>query len=247
MRQSNTNGRRARGRPNRKPHGHHRGQNFDSSGPEGRIRGNASQVYEKYLALARDASSGGDRVAAEAYYQHAEHYFRILNDSTDPETEQSAGQRQGGHGGRDYNGQGRGDGRQRFREPEPQAGTAPINAQSTPEQAGPAQPEPAAAIPGTEPQPVIEDPVVGAPPAATAELPPGEAEKPRRGRPRKTRDGAAGDGGAGGDGAMPRQPRRRSAKDKPAAQDEGAAADRPAKDAGAGEEQPDSKSDGLPS
>jgi hypothetical protein len=56
-----------------------RNQVFDSNGPEGRIRGNAHQVLEKYLSLARDASSQGDRVAAENYYQHAEHYFRMIN------------------------------------------------------------------------------------------------------------------------------------------------------------------------
>ena len=56
-----------------------RNQVFDSNGPDGRIRGNAHQVMERYLALARDASSQGDRVAAENYYQHAEHYFRLLN------------------------------------------------------------------------------------------------------------------------------------------------------------------------
>lgn len=56
-----------------------RTQVFDSNGPEGRIRGNAHQVMEKYLALARDASSQGDRVSAENFYQHAEHYFRLIN------------------------------------------------------------------------------------------------------------------------------------------------------------------------
>lgn len=56
-----------------------RTQVFDSNGPEGRIRGNAHQVMEKYLTLARDASSQGDRVAAENFYQHAEHYFRLIN------------------------------------------------------------------------------------------------------------------------------------------------------------------------
>lgn len=56
-----------------------RTQVFDSNGPEGRIRGNAHQVMEKYLALARDASSQGDRVVAENFYQHAEHYFRLIN------------------------------------------------------------------------------------------------------------------------------------------------------------------------
>ena len=51
---------------------------YDSSGPEVKIRGSASHVYEKYLQLARDANSSGDRVMAENYLQHAEHYYRIL-------------------------------------------------------------------------------------------------------------------------------------------------------------------------
>jgi hypothetical protein len=52
---------------------------FDSNGPDVRIRGNAYQVHEKYVALARDASVAGDRVLVESYYQHAEHYYRIIN------------------------------------------------------------------------------------------------------------------------------------------------------------------------
>ncbi len=84
MRQG-SNGRRPRGRPQRKQHGGTpRHGNFDSSGPEGRIRGNAHQVYEKYIGLARDATSAGDRIAAETYYQYAEHYYRIVNARTDP-------------------------------------------------------------------------------------------------------------------------------------------------------------------
>ncbi len=51
---------------------------YDSSGPEVKIRGSASHVYEKYLQLARDANSAGDRVMAENYLQHAEHYYRIM-------------------------------------------------------------------------------------------------------------------------------------------------------------------------
>lgn len=79
-------GRRPRGRPNRKQHsGPQRPNSFDSNGPEGRIRGNAHQVYERYIGLARDAVSSGDRVSAETFYQHAEHYFRIVNGSTDPD------------------------------------------------------------------------------------------------------------------------------------------------------------------
>jgi len=51
---------------------------FDSNGPEVKIRGSAAHVYEKYLQLARDANASGDRVMAENYLQHAEHYYRIL-------------------------------------------------------------------------------------------------------------------------------------------------------------------------
>jgi hypothetical protein len=57
----------------------HRIQTFDSNGPNVKIRGNAYQVFERYVALAREAQTGGDRVAAENLYQHAEHYFRIMN------------------------------------------------------------------------------------------------------------------------------------------------------------------------
>jgi len=52
---------------------------FDSNGPDLRIRGTSQQLFEKYLQLGRDATSGGDRVMAESYFQHAEQYFRILN------------------------------------------------------------------------------------------------------------------------------------------------------------------------
>jgi hypothetical protein len=51
---------------------------YDSNGPEIKVRGSASHVYEKYLQLARDANTQGDRVMAESYLQHAEHYFRIM-------------------------------------------------------------------------------------------------------------------------------------------------------------------------
>ena len=79
------NARRPRGRTNRKHHGGgQRPNSYDSNGPDGRIRGNAHQVFERYVALARDAVSAGDRISAETHYQHAEHYFRIMNASTDP-------------------------------------------------------------------------------------------------------------------------------------------------------------------
>lgn len=64
---------------NRGPRPPHRMQTFDSNGPNVKIRGNAYQVFERYVALAREAASAGDRIVAENLYQHAEHYFRIMN------------------------------------------------------------------------------------------------------------------------------------------------------------------------
>ncbi len=54
---------------------------FDSSGPEGRVRGTPQQVIEKYSALAHDAHLSGDRVAAENFMQHSEHYSRLLSEA----------------------------------------------------------------------------------------------------------------------------------------------------------------------
>ncbi|HJQ60477.1 MAG TPA: DUF4167 domain-containing protein [Vineibacter sp.] len=63
------------GKPNKFPN---RNQSYDSNGPDVRVRGTAHQIFEKYQALAREAATSGDRVMAEAYYQHAEHYYRII-------------------------------------------------------------------------------------------------------------------------------------------------------------------------
>jgi hypothetical protein len=51
---------------------------YESNGPDVKIRGNPSHIAEKYIQLARDAQSSGDPIAAENYYQHAEHYFRLI-------------------------------------------------------------------------------------------------------------------------------------------------------------------------
>lgn len=72
---------RQRGRGRGKPGGgggNQGNRSFESNGPEVKIRGNAATIYEKYMQLARDATSSGDRVRAENLQQHAEHYFRIL-------------------------------------------------------------------------------------------------------------------------------------------------------------------------
>lgn len=62
---------------------------FDSNGPDLRLRGTSQQLYEKYLQLGRDATSSGDRVMAESYFQYAEHYFRILNAMTQAQQQQN--------------------------------------------------------------------------------------------------------------------------------------------------------------
>src|SRR6185437_15227489 len=80
---------RSRGRNNgnnphhNRPRMPHRIQTFDSNGPNVKIRGNAYQVFERYVALAREAAASGDRIAAENLYQHAEHYFRVMNANGD--------------------------------------------------------------------------------------------------------------------------------------------------------------------
>lgn len=60
-------------------------RNFESNGPDVKIRGNANHIAEKYSVLARDALTSGDTVMAENYFQHAEHYFRIIA-ATQPTT-----------------------------------------------------------------------------------------------------------------------------------------------------------------
>src|ERR1700744_6041006 len=104
------NPKRSRGRNNnnnnngRRPNVPLRMQTFDSNGPDVRIRGSAFQVHEKYLQLARDASSSGDRIMAENYLQHAEHYYRIIAAAQEQQAQQQGNdpnrryQPQGGYG-----------------------------------------------------------------------------------------------------------------------------------------------------
>lgn len=105
---------RSRGRGNRKSGGG--GGNvvnrvFDSAGPEGKVRGTPQQIIDKYLSLARDAQTSNDRVAAENFLQHAEHYQRLLMQAT---AQQEQSRRDQPDAGQDYDGDdgdGRGDGR----------------------------------------------------------------------------------------------------------------------------------------
>lgn len=74
-------GRRPRGRNNQNRQKFiNKNQAFDSWGPQGRVRGNAQQIYEKYQALARDAQAANEHTLAEAHFQHAEHYLRLYSE-----------------------------------------------------------------------------------------------------------------------------------------------------------------------
>lgn len=72
---------RAKNNRNRPSGGNVVNRVFDSSGPEGKVRGTPQQIIDKYNQLARDAQLSNDRVAAENFQQHAEHYLRLLSDA----------------------------------------------------------------------------------------------------------------------------------------------------------------------
>lgn len=77
MRQGQQNSKRMRGRNRKGPNPLSR--SYESNGPDVKVRGTALHIAEKYVQLARDAQSAGDRVQAENYLQHAEHYYRIVS------------------------------------------------------------------------------------------------------------------------------------------------------------------------
>ena len=140
---------RSRGRSNRKGGGGGGGGGniinrvYDSAGPEGKVRGTPQQIIEKYLSLARDAQTTGDRVMSENFLQHAEHYQRLLMQATaqqeqNRQSQAESGQDSDGEDGdsrdnrdvRDNREQGQGD-RRPAQQPEPQ--------QSEPQQSEPQQ------------------------------------------------------------------------------------------------------------
>jgi hypothetical protein len=74
----NGQNKRMRGRNNHRKTHNPMARVFESNGPDVKIRGNPSHIAEKYIQLARDAQASGDPIAAENYYQHAEHYYRVI-------------------------------------------------------------------------------------------------------------------------------------------------------------------------
>ncbi|HLV83928.1 MAG TPA: DUF4167 domain-containing protein [Devosia sp.] len=221
MRPSNQNNKnRQRGRNGGRKHVNPLSRNFESNGPDVKVRGNAAHVAEKYLQLARDAQSSGDSVMAENYLQHAEHYFRIVSSA---QQAQSGVRPDGDDGDFDddmpemnsrfaspqpqpspqsqaqQDGDEQGDGEQRQprqERPEGERPPRPDRSRPRPDRERPDRERPAAAAPeGEAPaggQLAAQSADV---PAAEADAEAGEARKPRERRPRRRRP-AGGDAGA---------------------------------------------------
>ena len=83
-------GRGRRGNGNAQPNVPNRNTSYESNGPDVKLRGNAQQLNEKYLALAHDAAAAGERITAEAYTQFADHYFRLHQAAIDAAEERKA-------------------------------------------------------------------------------------------------------------------------------------------------------------
>jgi hypothetical protein len=96
--QKNRNNNRHKGGRN-KPVGNVQNRVHESAGPEGKVRGTPQQIIEKYMLLARDAQTSGDRVMAENFLQHAEHYIRLLNVAQAQMEERRAQQSDGDNAG----------------------------------------------------------------------------------------------------------------------------------------------------
>lgn len=179
----NQNKNRQRGRNGGRKHVNPLSRNYESNGPDVKVRGNAAHVAEKYLQLARDAQSSGDSVMAENYLQHAEHYFRIVSSAQQAMNGQRDGQNQDDNEFDDDVS----EMNSRFSSPQP---VQVNNGHEVDGESAPAVAAPAVAR-GTDDQPAAEGGEAAAEPvAAEGEQP---ARKPRERRPRRRRP-------AGGEG-----------------------------------------------
>ncbi len=172
---------------------------FDSSGPEGKVRGTPQQIIDKYNQLTRDAQLSNDRVAAENFQQHAEHYLRMLAEAQrEQDAKREAQQQQqnnqqnnqqGGGGG------GKNNRRDRDRDQQPGGGDQP---QQQPQHEGQGD------APQQAEQPTAEqgsfDAVIDNPGGESGLVEtPESAPKPKRQRRRRKPEGGEGEGGGGGD------------------------------------------------
>lgn len=197
---------RSRGKSNRsKSLGNVVNRVFESAGPEGKVRGTPQQIIDKYEQLARDAQTSGDRVVAENFLQHAEHYARMLStaqaeqqaqqakrDAEQERQQQNQGQQGGGGkrgGGGDGQGQQDGGGR-REREEAPASGGGLQTIDTRDDDASP--------LVSTPEQPASEE---DAQPRSESGESQGKPKPARRRRARRSDKGGDGSGeGSGGDG-----------------------------------------------
>lgn len=178
---------------------------FDSSGPEGKVRGTPQQIIDKYLTLARDAQLSNDRVAEQNFLQHAEHYTRMLGEATrEMQREQEARQAQQGQGGggqpqhqpqqQPHGGRDRGDDHPRGESRADAGGAADvIDVKDESESTLVETPESTRADDQPEAAPAKAD-------RSDETGGEGDQPKPRRGRPRGPRKPRGGDGSDGSGG-----------------------------------------------
>ncbi|WOI55209.1 DUF4167 domain-containing protein [Palleronia sp. LCG004] len=191
---------------------------FDSSGPEGKVRGTPQQIIDKYNQLTRDAQLSGDRVAAENFAQHAEHYTRMLaeaqremdqkreqheqqNQNRQPNSDQPRQQNDGGDARRPDDGRGQDDGDRSRDEARPAEPAAQEEAPAEPVRKPRNRRKPA---PKDEPQKTEgpRDDVIdtGSDESGSGLVEtPENAPKPRRTRKRKTADDTPQEGNGGGE------------------------------------------------
>lgn len=166
---------------------------FESAGPDGKVRGTPQQIIDKYQALARDAQVSGDRVAAESYLQHSEHYSRLLGEAQRQQMETRLQQQDREDGQQQPRGD---DGYERERRPQPAgvpvaSGLTMIDPDEPDYPGGPIETPEGRRSPIDEPAPVVRlAPVEPQPRAevfgdALAPEAPAAEPAPKRSRPRR--------------------------------------------------------------
>jgi uncharacterized protein DUF4167 len=156
---------------------------FESAGPDGKVRGTPQQIIDKYQALARDAQVSGDRVAAESYLQHSEHYSRLLGEAQRQQMENRFGQdRDDGGRGDDMS-----DRQQRqpvMMAPPVASGLTTIDPDDSYDPGGPIETPEGRRAPADEPAPIVQaapapEPMNGAGYGPRQEAAPELAKRPR--------------------------------------------------------------------
>jgi hypothetical protein len=202
---------------------------FDSSGPEGKVRGTPQQIIDKYNQLARDAQLANDRVATENFQQHAEHYMRLLSEAQremDARREEQERQNRERQAERDRERAERQEQREAQQQQQPARTEDPAQAPqpdvlsvedpSDTGDTGLVETPEGAATPAAEPAPEADTQVKKAP----------AKRAPRKSAPRKPAEAAEGEGAEAGEEKKParrapaRKPatRRKPAADAPAAE-----------------------------